>query len=355
MFDKLEHVERRFQELTARLSSPGLDPKDLQKLAKEQASLRDISETYALYKKCKTELQDNRDLLSSEKDEEMKTLLKAEIPVLETQLSHLSEQLKILLLPKDPRDEKNTLLEIRAGTGGDEASLFAGDLFRMYSRYAEVQGWRIEILSMNEGEKGGFKEVVALISGDRVFSKLKFESGIHRVQRVPDTEASGRVHTSAVTVAILPEAEDVDIQIAEHELKIDVFRSGGAGGQSVNTTDSAVRITHLPTNTVVICQDERSQHKNKAKALKVLKSRLLDVKQREQEEKEALTRKTQIGSGDRSEKIRTYNYPQSRVSDHRINLTLRNLEHVMNGKLDDIIDALITHHQAELLKSEINS
>ncbi len=352
MFDKLEHVERRFEELTARLSSPGLDPKDLPKFAKEQASLRALVETYTDYKETKTDLQDNRNLLTTEKDDEMKTLIKSEIPILEQTLENLGEQLKVLLLPKDPRDEKNTILEIRAGTGGDEASLFAGELFRMYGRYAELQGWRVEVLSMSDGEKGGVKEVVALITGDRVYSKLKFESGIHRVQRVPDTEANGRVHTSAVTVAILPEAEDVDIQIAEHELKIDVFRSGGAGGQSVNTTDSAVRMTHLPTNTVVICQDERSQHKNKAKALKVLKSRLLDVRQREQDEKEAHTRKTQIGSGDRSEKIRTYNFPQSRVTDHRINLTNRNLEQVMNGRLDDYIDALITHHQAELLKSE---
>ena len=352
MFDKLEHVERRFEELTARLSSPGLDPKDLPKFAKEQASLRELVETYGAYKKTKNDLQDNRDLLMTEKDDDMKSLIKAEIPSLETELENLSEQLKILLLPKDPRDEKNTILEIRAGTGGDEASLFAGELFRMYSRYAELQNWSIEILSMSDGEKGGVKEVVALITGNRVYSKLKFESGIHRVQRVPDTEANGRVHTSAVTVAILPEAEDVDIQIAEHELKIDVFRSGGAGGQSVNTTDSAVRITHIPTGTVVICQDERSQHKNKAKALKVLKSRLLDVKQREQEANEAHSRKSQIGSGDRSEKIRTYNFPQSRVTDHRINLTNRNLEQVMNGRLDDYIDALITHHQAELLKSE---
>jgi len=352
MFDKLEQVTRRYDELTARLGSPGLDSRELQKLAKEQAGLRELAETYANYKKVEADLIANRDMLPLEKNDEMKSLIKAEISTLEQTQNSLAEQLKILLLPKDPRDEKNTLLEIRAGTGGDEASLFAGDLFRMYSRFAEIQGWTVEILSSSIGEKGGFKEIVALISGQRVFSRLKFESGIHRVQRVPDTEASGRIHTSAVTVAILPEAEDVEIQIPEHELRIDVFRSGGAGGQSVNTTDSAVRITHLPTQTIVICQDEKSQHKNKAKAMKVLKARLLDARLREQQENEARERKSQVGSGDRSEKIRTYNFPQSRITDHRINFTQRNLDQVMNGQLNDLIDALVTQNQAELLQSQ---
>lgn len=355
MFSKLENVERRYQELTARLSSPNLDPKDLQTLAKEQASLREVVETYQEHKKVTQDLADNKELLQNEKDDDMKALIKQDIAELENQIPALENKLKILMLPTDPRDDKNTILEIRAGTGGDEAALFAGDLFRMYSRFAESQNWKVELLSSNETGKGGFKEVIALIQGDKVFSKLKFESGIHRVQRVPETESQGRVHTSAVSVAILPEADDVDIEVNDIDLKIDVFRSGGAGGQSVNTTDSAVRITHLPTNTVVICQDEKSQHKNKAKAMKVLKSRLLDAKIQEQQAAEASARKSQVGSGDRSEKIRTYNFPQSRITDHRINLTQRNLDQVMNGSLDSILDALIAHHQAELMKDNQNA
>ncbi len=352
MFAKLEHVGRRYDEITARLSSGAIDPKELQKLSKEQAGLRDVVATYQRYKKCQADLTSSQELLTLEKDDEMRALIKHDVAELESQIATLTDELKVLLLPKDPQDEKNTILEIRAGTGGDEASLFAGDLFRMYSRLAETEGWRVEILSASETGKGGFKEVIALITGQRVYSKLKFESGIHRVQRVPDTEASGRIHTSAASVAVLPEAEDIDVQIPEHELRFDVFRSGGAGGQSVNTTDSAVRVTHLPTGLVVICQDERSQHKNKAKAIKVLKSRLLDMQLREQKEKEARERKTQVGSGDRSEKIRTYNFPQSRVTDHRINFTAHNLEQVMDGKLAPLLDALMANHQAELLKNE---
>jgi peptide chain release factor 1 len=287
----------------------------------------------------------------TEKDEDMRTLVKQDVSRLEGEIAGIEEHLKLLLLPKDPRDEKNTILEIRAGTGGEEAALFATNLFRMYSRFAETNGWRVELLSMNETGKGGLKEVIVLISGARVYSQLKFEGGIHRVQRVPETEASGRVHTSAVTVAVMPEAEDVEVNVPENELRIDVFRAGGHGGQSVNTTDSAVRITHLPTGLVVVCQDEKSQHKNKAKALKVLKSRLLDKMEQEQMAKETAERRQMVGSGDRSEKIRTYNFPQSRVTDHRIGLTLHQLDDVMNGHLTPILSALTAYYQAEALKN----
>lgn len=350
MFKKLDQVEQKYQDLTARLSSGSLDPKDLQKLAKEQASLRETVETYQQYKTTLKELKDNKELLNNEKDDDMKSMIKEDLSRLEKDQERLEAELKVLLLPKDPNDDKNTILEIRAGTGGDEAALFAADLFKMYSRYADTKGWRVEILSMNETGQGGFKEIIAMITGDSVFSKLKFESGIHRVQRVPQTESSGRIHTSACSVAVLPEAEDVDVQVNDSDLRIDVMRAGGAGGQHVNTTDSAVRITHNPTGLVVVCQDERSQHKNKAKAMTILKSRLLDLRQREQQEKEASERKSMVGSGDRSEKIRTYNFPQSRVTDHRIGLTLHSLDQILAGDLNDLIDPLITHNQAELMK-----
>lgn len=351
MFHKLENVEKKYQEITDRLSSGQLDPKELQKLSKEQSGLREIVETYQSYKKALQELADNKVMLESEKDEDMRTLVKQDVNRLEGEIAGVEEHLKLLLLPKDPRDEKNTVLEIRAGTGGEEAALFAASLFRMYSRFAETNGWRVELLSMNETGKGGFKEVIVLISGARVYSQLKFEGGIHRVQRVPETESSGRVHTSAVTVAVMPEAEDVEVNVPENELRIDVFRAGGHGGQSVNTTDSAVRITHLPTGLVVVCQDEKSQHKNKAKALKVLKARLLDKMEQEQMAKETVERRQMVGSGDRSEKIRTYNFPQSRVTDHRIGLTLHQLDDVMNGHLTPILSALTAHYQAEALKN----
>jgi len=354
MFKKLETVERKYEDLTNRLNSVGLDAKEMTRLAKEQASLRETVETFQAYKQAKKELEESKEVLASEKDEEMRSLVKEEIVSLEESLVSLEDKLKVLLLPTDPNDEKNTIIEIRAGTGGEEASLFAADLFRMYSRYAETTGWRVEILSMSETGKGGYKEVIAMVTGDRVFSKLKYESGTHRVQRVPETESGGRVHTSAVTVAILPEAEEVDIDVPETDLRIDVMRAGGAGGQHVNTTDSAVRITHNPTGIVVLCQDERSQHKNKAKAMKVLRSKLLDRAQQEQKDKEASARKGMVGSGDRSEKIRTYNFPQSRVTDHRINLTLHQLDDVLQGNLNTLIEPLLAHYQAEALKESVD-
>jgi peptide chain release factor 1 len=293
----------------------------------------------------------NKAILFDEgEDPEMKELAKAELEDLAEREKQLDEEMKIILLPKDPNDDKNTFLEIRAGTGGDEAALFAGDLFRMYSRFAESMGWRVEVMSSNPIGIGGFKEIIALISGEQVYSKLKYESGVHRVQRVPETETQGRIHTSAVTVAILPEADEVELHIDMNELKFDVFRSSGPGGQSVNTTDSAVRVTHLPTGLVVICQDEKSQHKNKAKALVVLRARLLDQLERERHDKISMDRKSQVGSGDRSERIRTYNFPQGRMTDHRINLTLYKLDAIIGGKLEDVIFPLIAHDQAEKLK-----
>jgi peptide chain release factor 1 len=352
MFRNLDHLVIRFEELTERLNSGTLDPRDFQKIAKEQAGLRELVATYRSHRKAEEELADNKTLIAAESDSEMRQMIKQDITRLEGELQDLTARLKVLLLPKDPNDEKNIILEIRAGTGGEEASLFAGDLFRMYARYAERSNWRLEILSASDGAKGGFKEVIAMISGERVYSRLKFEGGIHRVQRVPETEASGRIHTSAVTVAVLPEAEDVEVNVPEHELRVDVFRAGGHGGQSVNTTDSAVRLTHLPTGLVVICQDEKSQHKNKAKALKVLRARLLDKFQAEQNAKETIERRAMVGSGDRSEKIRTYNFPQSRVTDHRIGLTLHSLPDVLDGAITPILDALTAHFQAESLKSQ---
>lgn len=352
MFQKLDSVVQKYQQITDRLSSGDLDVKELQSLSKEQAGLREVVETYEEYKKSKQELSDNKEMLELESDDEMKTLIKQDISELEQKIEDLSQRLKILMIPKDPLDEKNTILEIRAGTGGEEAGLFAADLFRMYSRFAEQNGWRVEVMSMNDTGKGGMREVIALITGDQVYSKLKFESGIHRVQRVPSTEASGRIHTSAVSVAVMPEADDVDVEINPDELRIDVMRAGGAGGQHVNKTESAVRITHIPTGIVVICQDEKSQHKNKAKAMKVLMTRLLDAKIQEQHAKESAARKAQVGSGDRSEKIRTYNYPQSRITDHRIGLTLHQLDAVMEGDLNPITDALHAYYQAEALKNE---
>ena len=322
----------------------------MQRVAKERAEISKLVETYRSYKRVQEEISESRALLA-EGDEEIRTLAKAEIQALQDRAAALEQELKILLLPKDPRDHKNVLLEIRAGAGGEEAALFVADLFRMYSKFAERNHWRVEIMSQNATGLGGFKEIIAMVEGRGAFSRLKYESGVHRVQRVPVTEASGRIHTSTVTVAVLPEADEIDIEINPNDLRIDVFRSSGPGGQSVNTTDSAVRITHLPTGMVVTCQDEKSQHKNKAKALKVLRARLLEQAQAEQHDEISQERRSQVGTGDRSERIRTYNFPQNRVTDHRLNLTLYRLDRILEGELDEIIDALHANYQAEALKA----
>jgi|UniRef100_A0A7C3V4B5 peptide chain release factor 1 len=351
--DKLENLEKQYLDLEQRLADPEvIRAQDIyQKLMKEHAELAPLIQAFRRYRQLQKELAESQSLLKEESDEELKNMAREEIQSLKEQLLQVEEDLRVLLLPKDPNDDKNVILEIRAGTGGEEAALFAADLYRMYSRLAERKGWRIEILSHSATGLGGFKEIIALISGDRVYSQLKFESGTHRVQRVPETESQGRIHTSAVTVAVLPEAEDVDVQINPEELRVDVFRSSGPGGQSVNTTDSAVRITHLPTGLVVTCQDEKSQHKNKAKALKVLKARLLDLKQQEQQRQIAQERKAMVGSGDRSERIRTYNFPQGRITDHRIGLTLHRLPEILEGEMDELIQALITHYRTQALQA----
>ena len=351
MFEKIEELERRYQELEALLADPAVlgNQPEFRKLSREHSDLSALVESYRNYKKVLAEITGNRELLA---DPEMKEMAEAELGALEEQQAALEAEIKLLLLPKDPNDNKSVILEIRAGTGGDEAALFAGDLFRMYGRFAESNRWRVEVISASESEKGGFKEVVASVEGDGVFAKLKYESGTHRVQRVPETEAQGRIHTSACTVAIMPEAEDVDIDINPADLKIDVYRSSGAGGQHVNTTDSAVRITHLPTGTVVACQEERSQIKNRAKAMKVLKTRILDTIMQEQSAKLAADRKQQVGSGDRSERIRTYNFPQGRMTDHRIGLTLYRLDAIMAGDIGEITDSLRAYYQMEALKQQ---
>jgi peptide chain release factor 1 len=353
MLEKLKEVEERYNEINRQLSDPKViaDQKRFQSLAKEHARLSGVVEKYQRYRKTLDDLRAAEQVLSESKsDTEMSEMAELEIEECKERRETLENDLKILLLPRDPNDDKNIFLEIRAGTGGEEAALFAADLFRMYSRYAEEKGWRVEIMNSNPTGVGGLKEIIALIEGHGAYSRLKYESGVHRVQRIPVTETGGRIHTSAVTVAVLPEAEEVELAINPNELKIDVFRSSGPGGQSVNTTDSAVRITHLPTGTVVICQDEKSQLKNKTKALKVLRARLLDRLQAEQEDEIARTRKSQVGTGDRSERIRTYNFPQNRVTDHRIGLTLHKLETILEGSLDEMVDALTTTMQAEALK-----
>ncbi len=353
MLQKLEDVERRYVELEAALVDPAIiaSRKEYARLGKERADLEEIVRRYREWKKLSAEIEGHKTLLD-ESDAELRDLAKAELPALRERLDALEEELKRLLVPRDPNDERNVILEIRAGTGGEEASLFAAALFRMYSRYAEEHGWRVELMSANPTGLGGFKEVIGLIEGRGVYSRLKYEGGVHRVQRVPVTEASGRIHTSTVTVAVLPEADEVDVHIDEvKDLRIDVYRSSGPGGQSVNTTDSAVRVTHLPTGLVVACQDEKSQHKNKAKAIKILRARLLERAQAEQEAEVAESRRSMVGTGERSERIRTYNFPQGRVTDHRINLTLYSLDRVMEGNIGPLIDALITYHQAEALKA----
>lgn len=352
MFRRLDSVVEKFRQLEQDLGNPDLlsNQKEYQKLVKEHAEIAPVVETYHQYLKLRAQIRENQDLLEAEEDPEMRELFRQEGDRLAGELEAVETNLKLLLAPKDPNDDKNVILEIRAGTGGEEAALFAADLFRMYSRYAELRRWKTEILDAHQTGIGGFKEIVASITGKGAYSRLKYERGVHRVQRVPVTESQGRIHTSAVTVAVLPEAEEVDVFIDPNDIRVDVFRSSGPGGQSVNTTDSAVRITHIPSGLVVTCQDEKSQHKNKAKALKVLRARLLDQMQSEQEARIAQERKSQVGTGDRSERIRTYNFPQNRVTDHRINLTLYKLEFILGGLLDEVIDPLVTHFQAEALK-----
>jgi peptide chain release factor 1 len=352
MFSKLNGVEERFGQLESLLSDPAVlqDRDAYQKYAREHAELAEIVAAYREYKGIDQELDESLELLK-DNDPEIKSLAKEEIDRLSEKKEQLEVELKQLLIPKDPLDAKNVILEIRAGTGGDEAGLFANDLYKMYNRYAEDRNWKIEVMDHHATGVGGLKEIVALIKGKGVYSRLKYESGTHRVQRVPVTETQGRIHTSAVTVAVLPEAEEVEVHIDPGELRVDVFRSTGPGGQSVNTTDSAVRITHLPTGLVITCQDEKSQHKNKAKALKVLRSRLLDQVVQERNAQRSEQRKSQVGSGDRSERIRTYNFPQGRVTDHRIGLTLYKLDTVLQGEVDEIIDALVTHYQSQALQN----
>ena len=355
-FDKLAEVEARYQELEVQLADPDVLAKQnaFQKLAKERAEIEDLVETYRRLKQVLHDLEQNSPLLR-ESDAEMRAMAREEEQRLLAQRTEIEERLKVLLLPKDPNDDKNIVLEIRAGTGGEEASLFAADLFRMYSRYAERRRWRVEILNLSESSAGGIKEAVALItaaSGGKVFSELKYESGVHRVQRVPETEAQGRIHTSAATVAVLPEAEEVDVRIEDKDLRIEVMRSGGPGGQSVNTTDSAVQIMHIPTGIIVRCQQEKSQHKNRAMAMRILKSKLLDIEREKQETAEREARRSQVKTGDRSEKIRTYNFPQDRLTDHRVGLTKHNLPKLLDGDLQEIIDTLRTSFQSEALKGQ---
>lgn len=351
MFDKLEDLLVRLEEILSELNEPGVanDPTRFQKLMKEQSELQPIVDAYKEYKACQQTVEESLMMLDEESDEEMREMLKEELADAKSRIEELETELKILLLPKDPNDSKNVIVEIRAGAGGDEAALFAAEIYRMYVKYAESRRWKTELMSLNENGIGGFKEVTFMINGAGAYSRLKYESGVHRVQRVPETESGGRIHTSTITVAIMPEAEEIDFQLDLNDCKFDVFRASGNGGQCVNTTDSAVRLTHIPTGIVISCQDEKSQLKNKDKALKVLRSRLYEMELAKQHDAEAEARRSQIGTGDRSEKIRTYNFPQGRVTDHRIKLTLHRLDSILGGDLDEIIDSLIAADQAAKL------
>ncbi|MFC2025001.1 peptide chain release factor 1 [Chloroflexota bacterium] len=355
MWDKVEQIDKRYHELEEQIAMPEIasNPKQLQKLAQERASIESVVTKYRRYKATSRALEETRAMLNDRLDEEMTALVKQEIEGLESKLDNLHQELKLALLPKDDNDERDIIMEIRAGAGGNEAGLFAADLFRMYSRYAQSKGWETDIINTNESGIGGFKEIIFEIKGKGAFSHLKYERGVHRVQRVPITESSGRIHTSTATVAVLPEAEEVDVAINPDDLRIDIFHSGGAGGQNVNKVATAVRITHLPTGMVTICQDERSQLRNKTKAMAVLRARLLDMEQRKQEEEITQQRHSQVGTGDRSEKIRTYNFPQDRITDHRIGLTIHNLNRILEGELDQLIDTLATEDQAKQLQEQL--
>ena len=352
MFDKLDFILEKYEELSRKVSDPDViaRQKEWQRLMKEMSDLEPIVKEYTAYKKAKEELEEAKEILELEDDEELREMAREELKSNEAAIEQFTENLKILLLPKDPNDDKNVILEVRAGTGGDEAALFGSDLLRMYLRYAERMRWKTELIESNETEIGGVKEAVLLIKGKGAYSRLKYESGVHRVQRVPETESGGRVHTSAASIAVMPEVDDVEVNLDPNDVRVDVYRASGNGGQCVNTTDSAVRLTHITTGLVVTCQDEKSQIKNKDKAFKVLKARLYDLMQQEQNDKIAAERKSQIGSGDRSERIRTYNFPQSRITDHRINLTMYKLDSFLDGDLDEVIDALITEDQAEKMR-----
>ena len=354
MLNKLAEIEKRYEEVTQKLYDPEIVSNQhlLKKYSKEQKDLQPLIETYREYRKLLLELNEAKEIIEANEDADMVEMAKEEVSEIEPQIPDFEDRLKILLIPKDPNDDKNIILEIRAGAGGDEAGIFAGDLFRMYTRYSDSRGWKVEIMSISDATAGGYKEVIAEIVGEGAYSRLKFESGVHRVQRVPETETQGRIHTSTITVAVLPEAEEVDLEINQNDLRIDVFRAGGHGGQSVNTTDSAVRITHLPTNTVVSMQDEKSQIKNKAKAMKILRSRILEKMQAEAHAERTADRKSQVGTGDRSEKIRTYNFPQSRITDHRIGLSIHSIDQVLAGDIDQLVDPLNAHFQSEALKGE---
>jgi peptide chain release factor 1 len=352
MYDRLQSLADRYEELSQLLCDPSVasDPKKLREYSKEQSNLEDTVNCYREYKDVSDQFSDAKAMLEEKLDDEMRDMVKLEIAELTERKTELEERLRILLLPKDPNDDKNVIVEIRGAAGGDEAALFAGDLYKMYTRYAETRGWKTEIIEASYNDVGGFKEVIFQITGNGAYSRLKYESGAHRVQRIPTTESGGRIHTSTSTVAVLPEVEEVDVEISDKDIRVDVFCSSGAGGQSVNTTQSAVRLTHIPTNTVVTCQDEKSQHKNKDKAMKVLRARVYDKFLQEAQSEYADIRKSAVGTGDRSERIRTYNFPQSRVTDHRIGLTLQKLDKVLNGEMDEIVDALIVEEQAELLQ-----